>query len=140
MWCITPYIVVHYILFMYVIYVWLGLLVGLLFAIVHLYLLYIGRRYSHFSYHISILSCLVYSVHCVRRFLPRRGLIFIFGTHFLGVDYSLIVYFFSFYAISGIWLHNIRYQSSLLGTSFCKTIHLGNFATNFFLQGIKDRD
>ena len=76
-----PYsVLVHYPLYcgaLYIIYVGLGLLVVLLVVIVHLYLLYIGRRYSHFSHH-SILSYLVYSLHCVRRLLPRRGLIFIY--------------------------------------------------------------
>ena len=131
----------HYSLYcdaLHIIYVDLGLLVGLLVVIVHLCLLYIGRRYSHFSHH-SILSCLVYSVHCVRRFLPRRGLIFISAIHFLGMDYSLIDYFCSFYAIFGTLLHNIWYQSSFLGTRFCKTSHLGTFATILFLQGFRDR-
>ena len=45
----------------------------LLVVIVHLFLLYIGRIYSHFIHH-SILSCLVYSVHCVSMLLPRRAL------------------------------------------------------------------
>ena len=104
-WHITPYSVAHYPLYcgaLHIMYVGLGLIVGLLVVIVHNYLLYIGRRYSHLYHHI-ILHCLV---HCVRRFLPRRGLIFISAIHLLDVDYSLIVYFFSFYAISGIWLHN----------------------------------
>ena len=130
-WHITPYSVAHYPLYygaLHIIYVGLGLIVGLLVVIVHHYLLYTGRGYSHLNHHI-ILSCLV---HCVRRFLLRRGLIFIFVIHFLGVDYSLIIYFFSFYAISGIWLHNIWYQSSLLGTTFCKMSHRGTFATTFF--------
>ena len=124
----------HYPLYcgaLHIIYVGLGLLVGLLVVIVHLYLLYIGRRYFHFSHHI-ILSCLVYSIHYVRRFLPRRGLIFISTIHLLGVDYCLIFYFCSFYPISGTWLHNIWYQSSFLGTGFCKMSHLGNFYKYFF--------
>ena len=82
-WHITPYSVAHYPLYcgaLHIIYVGLGLLVGLLVFIVHLYLLYIRKRYSHISHHI-IVSCLVYLVHCVRRFLPRRGLIFIFVIH-----------------------------------------------------------
>ena len=118
---------------LHIIYVGLGLLLGLLVVILHLYLLYIGRSYSHFSHHI-ILSCIVYPVHCVRRFLHRRGLIFTSHIHLLGMDYSLIVYFCSFYAISGTWLHNIWYQSSFLGTRFCKTSHLGTFATTLFPQ------
>ena len=129
MWHIIPYIVVHYILFMSA---WV--LMGLLVVILHLCLLYIGRRYSHFSHHI-ILSFLV---HCVRRFLPRRGLIFISVIHLLGVDYSLIFYLFSFYAISRIWLPNNWYQSSFLGTGFYKTSHCGTFSTNLFLQIIRD--
>ena len=109
----------------------LGLIVGLLVVIVHLGLLYIKRRYFHLS-HDCILSCLGYTVHCVRRFLPRRGLSFIYILHYEGVYYSLLVYFFSFYAISGSWLHNISYQSSFLGTRLWKTSHLGIFYT-FFL-------
>ena len=31
------------------------------------------------------------------------------------MDYSLIVYFFSFYAISGIWLHNIMDDVLMMG-------------------------
>ena len=112
----------------------LGLIVGLLFVIVHHYLLYIGRRYSHLYHHI-ILYCLV---HCVRRFLPRRGLMFISDIHILGVYYSPIIYFFYFYAISRIWLHNLWYRSSLLGTSFCKKSYRGTFTTTLFLQGIID--
>ena len=121
-----------------IIYVGLGLLVGSLVVIVHLYLLYIGRKYSHFSHH-SILYCLVYSIHCVRMFLPRILLIFISVIHSLCMDYSLIIYFFSFFSISRTWLHNIWYQMSFLGTGFCKTSHLGTFTTNFFLQGLRDR-
>ena len=49
---------------------------GLLVVIVHLCLLYIKRRYFHVSNH-CILFSLMYLVHCVRRFLPRRGLLFI---------------------------------------------------------------
>ena len=122
----------HYPLYcgaLHIIYVVLVLLVGLLVFIVHIYLLYIERRCSHFSHH-SILSCLVYSLY----YLRRRGLIFIFAIHFLGMDYSLIVYFYSFYAISRTWLHNIWYQSSFLGIGFYKTSHVGNFATNYFLK------
>ena len=127
----------HYSLYcgtLHIIYVSLDLLV----FIVHLCLLYIWRVYSHFSHH-CILSCLVYSIHCVRRFLPWRGLISISVIRFLCMDYSLIVYFFSFYAIFGNWLHNIWYQSSFLGTGFCKMSHLGTFATTFFIQGFRDR-
>ena len=106
-----PYsVLVHYPLYcgaLYIIYVGLGLLVGLIVFILHIYILYIGSKYSHFSHH-SNLSCLVYSVHCVRRFLTRRGLISISSIHFLGVDYSLIIYFCYFYAISGTWLHNME--------------------------------
>ena len=49
----------------------LGLLVDQLVAIVNLCLLYIGRIYSHFIHH-SMLSFLVYSVHCVMRFHPSK--------------------------------------------------------------------
>ena len=129
----------HYSLYcgaLHIIYVGLGLLVGLLVVIVHIYLLYIGRIYSHFIHH-SILSCLVYSIHCVKRFLAQRGLIFISTIHFLGVYFSLIVYFLSFYSIFGTLLHNIWYQSTFLETGFYKTNHLGTFATTFFIKGFR---
>ena len=75
---IPPYRVAHYPLYcgaLYIIDVGLGLLVGLLVAIVHLCLLYIGQRYFHYIHH-GILSRLMYLGHCVRRLLPQRGLIF----------------------------------------------------------------
>ena len=122
---ITPYSVALYPLYggvLDIIDVGLGLLVGLLAIIAHLYLLYIGRRHSHFSHRI-ILSCLVYIVHCVRKFYPQIGLIFISDIHFLGMDYSLIIYFFSFYAISGTWLHKMN-QSNVEAVSILDLISL----------------
>ena len=137
-WHITPYSVAHYPLYcgaLHIIYVGLGLIVGLLVVIVHHYLLNIERIYSHFSYHI-ILSCLV---HCVRRFLHWRGLIFISTIHLLIVDYSLILYFFSFYAISGIWLHNIGIRALSSGLASAKWVIMEISLQFFFLWGIRDR-
>ena len=54
---------------LHIIDVGFGLLVSLLVFIVHLCLLCIGRIYFHVSHH-CILSCLRYTVHCVKRFLP----------------------------------------------------------------------
>ena len=79
-----PSIVWHFTLYggvLHIIDVGLGLLVGLLVHIVHQCPLYIGSRYFHVSMH-CILSCLGYTVHCVRRFLPRRGLLFIDVIHY----------------------------------------------------------
>ena len=94
----------------------------------------IYRKEIFSFWHHIILSCLV---HCIRRFLPRSVLIFISTIHILGVDYSLIIYFCSFYAIFGIWLHNIWYQSCFLGTGFSKLSHIGKFTTLLWLQGIR---
>ena len=136
-WHITPYSVAHYPLYcgtLHISYVGLGSNSGFIVVIVHQYLLYIGRTYCHVNHHI-ILSCIV---HCVWRFLPWRGLIFISSIHILGRYYSFIVYFYSFYAIPGTWLHSIWYQISFLEIGFCKTRHIGTFSTNLFLQGTRD--
>ena len=85
---------------LHIIYVVLGLSV----VIVHLCLLYIGSRYFHLRKH-CILSCLGCTIQCVRRFLRQTKIVFIYIIRYWVIDYSLLVYFCSFYAIYGTWFH-----------------------------------
>ena len=119
---ITPYSVAHYPLHcgaLHIIYVVLGRLV----VIVHLCIIYIGRQYSHLSQH-CILSCLVYLVHCVRRFLPQRGLIFISAIHILGVDYSLMSISALFMLYLGLGCITFGIRALSLGLAYAKRVIL----------------
>ena len=73
-WDIPPYIVAHYPLYggvLHIIDVVLSPLVGLLVVIVHLFLLYIWRRYFHFRKH-CIWSCLGYKSTLCKEVLPSK--------------------------------------------------------------------
>ena len=81
----------------------------------------------------------VISTLCKEVYLSKR-----LGIHMLSsllsMDYSLHVYFFSFYVFSGNLLHNIWYHSSYIGTSFFKMSHLGIFATTFVYRSFWDSE
>ena len=109
----------------------LGILVALLVVIVHLGILYIERIYCHLN-HRCFLSCIVYSVHCVRRFLPHIFLVFIsllfifkeFITLFLSIS-SL----FMLIRVLGCITFGIRARSS--GLASAKQVIL-KFSLQFF--------